>query len=849
MAPKKTKHPLLEIATEADSGYTSQPMTSCNEKQVIDPHTIKLKMGPIGDKDPLVVREKNVKIPADVFKNLKYAEAQKRSFVFDLTDLDGAFKVIKVLEVGSKRLYTVEIFGLNEDKILAACQCPDYRHNEIAYCHHIAGIERLCAASEQVKTKLKFHNQNLDYFPLKVIHYNPSSKKLVTFGSGDLIHKTVSAIEQEKEPPPIVVDIKLMEEVERIRKQQPYEKDLLDDDVELYDYQQEVFYRLIAAKRAICSLSMGAGKAQPLTAKILTPNGWTTMGQIKVGDVVVGSYGKPTKVTGVFPQGIKEIFEITLENGASTKCCDEHLWQVKTFDGVPLTINLKGLKERLLTKTGTPYWVVPTLAENKNTYVPLVKIESNGTEEAQCISVEAEDHLYVTDDYIVTHNTLSAICCYSWILRHVREDSKMLVIAPNSLLTQWEDEINRVKPNIKTKILKKDYDIHDWQDNTQVGIINYQMAQRYYEVLAKNKIDVVVADEIQFVKNSESKTWKALKKLSFEYFFALTGTPVENGLEDFYSIMSLIEPTLLGPKWKFDFTYHTVTELKPLKIVYGGVKDIDILKSKVENRLFSYTKLKLPPRTDHDVRINLETPEANSEANYMEMVARFASKFSNRPPTFQELCILQGFLLRARQSCNSAELITKQPLKHTPAKVAKFVELVTELTQVQKRKVVVFSEWTQMIAILKDQLTALNIDSVDFTGDQNIKQRKQAVKSFSTDPNCLVFFASDAGGTGLDGLQKVSDAVIHIELPWNPAKLDQRTGRIYRLGQKNPVDVYYFISKGTLEESIESALFRKRSVRQALMEGTNIATNADDKSFMATVLSNLREKKLNDQSV
>ncbi len=705
MAPKKTKRPLLEIATEADSDYTSQPMTTCNEKQVIDPHTIKLKMGPIGDKDPLVVREKNVKIPADVFKNLKYAEAQKRSFVFDLTDLDGAFKVIKVLEVGSKRLYTVEIFGLNEDKILAACQCPDYRHNEIAYCHHIAGIERLCAASEQVKTKLKFHNQNLDYFPLKVIHYNPSSKKLVTFGSGDLVHKTVSAIEQEKEPPPIVVDIKLMEEVERIRKQQPYEKDLLDDDVELYDYQQEVFYRLIAAKRAICSLSMGAGK------------------------------------------------------------------------------------------------------------------------------------------------TLSSICCYSWILRHVNENSKMLVIAPNSLLTQWEDEINRVKPNIKTKILKKDYDIHDWQDNTQVGIINYQMAQRYYESLARNKIDVVIADEIQFVKNSESKTWKALKKLSFEYFFALTGTPVENGLEDFYSIMSLIEPTLLGPKWKFDFTYHTVTELKPLKIVYGGVKDIDILKSKVENRLFSYTKLKLPPRTDHDVRINLETPEANSEANYMEMVARFASKFSNRPPTFQELCILQGFLLRARQSCNSAELITKQPLKHTPAKVAKFVELVVDLTQVQKRKVVVFSEWTQMISILKDQLTAININSVDFTGDQNIKQRKEAVKRFSTDPNCLVFFASDAGGTGLDGLQKVSDAVIHIELPWNPAKLDQRTGRIYRLGQKNPVDVYYFISKGTLEESIESALFRKRSVRQALMEGTNIATNADDKSFMATVLSNLREKKLNDQSV
>lgn len=705
MAPKKTKRPLLEIATEADSGYASQPMPQTNQKPIIDPNTIKLKMGPIGDKDPLVVREKNVKLPADVFKNLKFAEAQKRSFVFDLTDLDGVFKVIKVLEVGSKRLYTVEIFGLNDGKLLAACQCPDYRHNEIAYCHHIAGIERLAAASEQVKTKLKFHNQNLDFFPLKVIHYNPSSKKIVTFGCGDTIHKTVSAIEQDKEPPPIIVDVNLTTEVERIKREHPYEKNLLEDDVELYDYQQEVFYRLIAAKRAVCSLSMGAGK------------------------------------------------------------------------------------------------------------------------------------------------TLTAICCYSWILHNIHENSKMLVIAPNSLLTQWEDEINRVKPNIKTKILKKDYDIHNWQNNTQVGIINYQMAQRYYEALAKDKIDVVVADEIQFVKNSESKTWKALKKLSFEYFFALTGTPVENGLEDFYSIMSLIEPTLLGPKWKFDYTYHTITELKPLKIVYGGVKDIDVLKTKVENRLFSYTKLKLPPRTNHEVRIALETPEANSEANYMEMVARFASKFANRPPTFQELCILQGFLLRARQSCNSDELITKQPSKHLPAKVSRFVDLVIELTQVQKRKVVVFSEWTQMIAILKKHLLANNIDSTEFTGDQNIKQRKEAVKRFSTDPNCSVFFASDAGGTGLDGLQKVSDAVIHIELPWNPAKLDQRSGRVYRLGQKNPVDVYYFISKGTIEESIETALFRKRSVRQALMEGTDISATMDDKSFMSTVLTNLRNKKLNDQSV
>lgn len=694
------KKPLLEIADSGDSAYASGLMpTNPNEsKPIIDPNTIKLKMGPIGDKDPIVVRDKNVNVPADVFKNLKFAEAQKRSFIFDLTDLDGVFKVIKVLEVGSRKLYTVEIFGMNENKILGACQCPDYRHNEIAYCHHIAGIERLTAASEQVRTKLKFSIQNLDQFPLKVIHYNPASKKVITFGKGEIEHKTVSAIEQEKEPAEIIVDNNLLAEIERLKKEQPYKKELLEDDVELYDYQQEVFYRLIAAKRAICSLTTGAGK------------------------------------------------------------------------------------------------------------------------------------------------TLSSIACFSWILNYIDQNTKMLVIAPNSLVTQWEDEIKRVLPNVKVKLLSKSWDIHDWQDECQVGIINYQMAQRYYESLSSKKISVIIADEIQFVKNSESKTWKALKKFSFDYFFALTGTPVENGLEDFYSIMSLIEPTLLGPKWKFDYTYHNVLELKPLKIVYGGTKDMDVLKSKVENRLFSYTKLQLPPRTDHSIRVNLEVPEMRSEDNYMQMVARFASKFANRPPTFQELCILQGFLLRARQSCNADELITKEKSKHLPIKIKIFMDLISQLVEKEQRKVVVFSEWTQMINILNLHLTANNIQYTNFTGEQNLKQRKEAVKTFSTSKDCNVFIASDAGGTGLDGLQKVATAVIHIELPWNPAKLDQRSARVHRLGQKNPVDVYYLISKGTIEEAIENALFRKRSVRQALMEGTNIATQEDDKSFMSEVLAELRQR-------
>lgn len=163
----------------------------------------------------------------------------------------------------------------------------------------------------------------------------------------------------------------------------------------------------------------GSGKAQPLDAKILTPNGWTTMGNIKVGDFVIGQNGKPTKVNGVFPQGEKDIYKVTMNDGASTECCEEHLWTVNIGSDKKV-IELKEIIQGL--KSGKTFNIPTVKSVNfsskkvkKDTWVKQPKnrkicsVNFVGKKQAQCISVEDKDHLYITDDFIVTHNTLLAV--------------------------------------------------------------------------------------------------------------------------------------------------------------------------------------------------------------------------------------------------------------------------------------------------------------------------------------------------------------------------------------------------------------------------------------------------------
>lgn len=411
--------------------------------------------------------------------------------------------------------------------------------------------------------------------------------------------------------------------------------------------------------------------------------------------------------------------------------------------------------------------------------------------------------------------TITTIACWKHLLNQ-NDRINTLVISPKSLCMQWANEIKRTTGKIATIITKPEQLVDAGKKPGEVSILTYQYATRKIDDLKKIKWDLVVVDEIQFVRNNDTKTWKALSQIKSEYFYGLSGTVVENRLDDFYSIMEIAAPGKLGPRWKFNHFYQNVLMSGTTKVIYSGVKNLDDLKSKVSDHVWFYDKLVLPPITHQNIYVTCNKEEKLIHDEYREKARLLIAKSMNQQLSHIEKMLLQSFLLKARQAANAKELITKNKEKQSN-KITEYLKILDGVLN-KGEKLVVFSEWTEYLALAKRETDALGVGSVVFTGAQNIKARDQAVKDFQSDPNIKIFYASDAGGIGLDGLQLVANNVLHLELPWNPSKLDQRTGRVYRTRQTKPVTAFYLISLDTIETSIEALLKSKRDTRNQTLQ-------------------------------
>lgn len=921
--------------------------------------------------------------PLTFYKLRIYEHAQRRVWRFRFPHpTNEPWVTVEVTDGKKTATHIVQVFSTAGDFPAMSCNCSEYYETMSGACLHTSACLRLIEEKPEVANGVfAALPNNLEDVSGVITHYNPVTNKVVTFGGRKLTAEEKTSKEFQFSTNShlayaagkIVVDnqsnTSFEQDLANLVATKPYTLGLLGTTINLYGYQQDIFHKMIAAKRSICSMTMGAGKAQPLSKKLLTPAGWKLMGDIKVGDMVIGSNGKPTMVTGVFPQGVKDVYRVTMTDGSTTECCDDHLWLVKTETQHSVKA-LKELRTQLLDASDNSKWFIPMVQPveyepqeplpvdpyllgslldagtlgKKNSLVDRLRnlnlvgkhipqqyklasienrlavlqglfdasgnngktgveytspslqlaqdvrelvqslggtatitesmrkiggvcyrlqvnlptsmqpfrltrkldeydaktkhfprrafreVEFVGQKEAQCISVAADDHLYVTDDFIVTHNTMTTIACYAWLLKHVNPDATMLVVGPKSLLTQWKREIDRSVGTwapVGVTVLDKPALIDRWfvgdKKLGQVGVVGYHMISRHIEKMAARSYTAVVVDEVQFARNSETKLWNALDQLKSEYLFTLSGTVVENKLADLYSVMQIVDVKALGPKWKFETDYHEINNITRTKILLGATKNMDQLRQKLAPRLFAYTQLKLPPLTTITHRIVNSETEQRLTDNFLYEAKQLIAQSLTKPLTFGQQAMLQAYLLKARQACCSAELITKGTIPNTPKKLQVFKKIIEDVCVNRGKKIVVFSEWTQMISILQKETTKLGLASVLYTGDQTSKARDAAVIKFQTDPNCKVFFASDAGGVGLDGLQFASNVVLHFELPWNPAKLDQRTGRVYRLGQNNPCECYYIVAKNSIEEGIELLLQNKRAIRAEIMK-TNSTT-------------------------
>lgn len=395
--------------------------------------------------------------------------------------------------------------------------------------------------------------------------------------------------------------------------------------------------------------------------------------------------------------------------------------------------------------------------------------------------------------------------------------TKVLVITLASLKDQWQREIERFTDE-KAEVIagtagerKRQYS----EDDSLFKITNYEAVLRDVTIISRFKPDLIILDEAQRIKNFETKTAEAVKSLPRQHALVLTGTPLENKLEDVYSIAQFLDPELLSPLWKFAADHFILSRHKKGKIL--GYRNLEKLHGKLQSLVIRRRKEEvlddLPEQIVNDYYLDLHETQAEIHAGYSRSLLPLINKKFLTPMDLRKIQVL---LLKMRQVCDSTHLIDRET--NISPKLDELATILDELVVENNRKVVIFSEWTTMTFLIGKHLSKVGIPFVELSGRVPVKKRQSLIDEFSTNPKCKVFLSTDAGGTGLN--LQAADCVINFELPWNPAKLNQRIGRVNRIGQQSKcVNVINLISKSSIEMRIMAGIQLKGELFSGVFDG------------------------------
>ena len=796
----------------------------------------------------------------------------------------------------------------------------------------------------------------------------------------------------------------------------------------LFPHQETAVKFLLKKNRSILSDDMGLGKAAAIDSNLLTPNGWIKMGEIKIGDYVIGSNGKPTKVNGVFPQGKKDLYKVTFTDGTVVETCDEHLWAVQTtnhkkrsggyvvkqlkdligdltygtkgnlkwyipivkpveFDTKFVGINpyilglllgdgglsktsirfstvddelikeltddlpknhflkhiincdylitceipdkqkghdneitkwlrhyelmntksdtkfipkdyiynskevrlsvLQGLLDTdgYCSKKGTiqyyttseqlskdvkqlvqslggvtreriknggykkngvfieckkshiltinlPENIIPfrlsrkiknmTKSKKYNPSRGIKNIEFSRSFEAQCISVDAEDHLYVMDEYVVTHNTKSAIAAAL-----LSGAEKILVICPANAKINWFREITEYIDEEYVTIVKSGF----WQPKF-FTIINYDILNRFHEIEDKRKkeeaksfineegFDLIIVDEAHMIKNKSSIRGKIVPQISenVKSIWLLTGTPISNRPMDYYNLLKVCRVPVTDNFQHFAYRYCAAKSFNK-KLASGKVKriwltdgasNLEELHIKTKNYILRRKKedhLDLPPKIISPFYLELDDRKGYDNAfnEYVEWLKLEGRKLG---PARQmtEMVILRKF-------------ISEQKVPLTLDMVNNFLE------QSEDRKIIIFTVFTESLKKLKGELGDI---AVCHNGEMNEKEKQKSIDEFQTNPNKRVFIGNIISAGSAITLT-ASDTTIFHDIDFVPSNHQQAEDRNYRISQDKTVNIYYPIFQDTIEEKIYEMLNRKKQVISKIMgeENKNIDISDD----------------------
>jgi superfamily II DNA or RNA helicase len=414
--------------------------------------------------------------------------------------------------------------------------------------------------------------------------------------------------------------------------------------------------------------------------------------------------------------------------------------------------------------------------------------------------------------------TVQAIAA-SALLKEMRDIQKALIVCPASLKHQWAREIQRFTNLPVTVVEGGQVDRrHLYQSSGFFKIINYELVRYDFDEIVKFHPDLIILDEAQRIKNWRAKTAQLVKALPSRYAFVLTGTPLENRLDELYSIFQFLDSRILGPLWHFNDRFFELEKRESGTYKVLGYKNLDQLRALIAPYILRRTRdevLKdLPERIDNNFFVEMTDPQWRAYNEFRDQVAKLLSVARRRPLTPKEQEILLFCLVKMRLICNALALHDKEiPVEKSPEtgpKLGELGEILEEQIASNGGKAVVFSQWATMLALTEPVIVRAGLGYVKLTGDVPSARRGDLIQRFFDDPACRVFLSTDAGGVGLN--LQAANLVINLDLPWNPAVLEQRIARAHRHGQKSSVQVINLVAKDTIEERMLDTLAAKKNV-------------------------------------
>ncbi len=383
------------------------------------------------------------------------------------------------------------------------------------------------------------------------------------------------------------------------------------------------------------------------------------------------------------------------------------------------------------------------------------------------------------------------------------KDAKTLIIVPTSLIDNWINEINRFAPSIKCAAVAGNQDIRNQvferRNDYQVFITSYGLVLNDMKTYQKMKFDILVLDEAQRIKNHLTKTAKEIKKIKAFHKFALTGTPIENNLSELWSIYNWLMPPLLKDYKSFKARYITHTDnLEELRL-----KISPFLLRRIKKDVLN----ELPEKTETTIKIELSDLQKKLYLAYREEALRLLAETNQ---VFNTLPILT----RLRQVCCHPGMFLDD-YRESTGKLDILLDIIHELRE-EGRRALVFSQFTTMLDIIKDELQKKNIEYRIFDGRTPQKLRSSIISDFDSSGAPVFLISLKAGGTGLNLTS--ADTVIHFDPWWNPSVEEQASARVYRIGQKKCVQIIYLIAKGTIEESINLVKHQKKELIDKIIQ-------------------------------